>query len=388
MERRTAASLLVDAGNVTAGPRDWEVLELEHILMGYTMMGYDAVNAGHREAALSPETLRGLNAQYDLFVSANLLDKTGNLVLPPYRIVDLADGYRVGILGVVDDTASALDINDELEIAPPEDAIAKYLPELRAETDFILLLAFAGEEQMKALADRFFEVDLIVGGNVLQPSSKPVQANQSLIVYNTDQGKSVGRLVLAFDDGDARVKENEIFMLEDGLPHDADMDAIVDELKQKLAEMDLRPHRDDEEKLTTITAARSKTANTYVVSEQCEECHPQAYATWAASRHAFAFEPLVAEKQQYDPECLRCHTAGYAASDGYVNQRLTQHLAVVSCDSCHGRGNFHVKFHSGEDIPEKAAGLKMIDCVDCHDLGNSPAFDFDAYWEKMKHGIE
>ncbi|MHC4367725.1 MAG: hypothetical protein ACYSW8_08925, partial [Planctomycetota bacterium] len=41
--------LLVDAGDITAGPRPWEILELEYILKGYEQMGYHAVNIGHRD---------------------------------------------------------------------------------------------------------------------------------------------------------------------------------------------------------------------------------------------------------------------------------------------------------------------------------------------------
>ena len=44
--------LLVDAGDVTAGYRPWELLELEYILKGYDDMGYHAVNIGHREALI------------------------------------------------------------------------------------------------------------------------------------------------------------------------------------------------------------------------------------------------------------------------------------------------------------------------------------------------
>src|SRR5262245_1378555 len=45
----TNAMVLVDAGNVTAGPREWERFDLEYILKAYDAMGYDAINLGQHE---------------------------------------------------------------------------------------------------------------------------------------------------------------------------------------------------------------------------------------------------------------------------------------------------------------------------------------------------
>jgi len=387
-ERRTATSLLVDAGDLTAGPRDWELLELQYLLRGYMVMGYHAVNAGHREASVSPEKLRDLDAEFNLFVSANLLDKSGELVFVPYRIVDLPESYRVGIIGVMDDKLDEGLMDEGLRVDSPDTAIAKYLPVLKAETDFIVLLAFADEPRMRAFAENFFELDAVVGGKVMQPSNTPVKVNQSVIVYNTDKGKAVGRLELTFPKSARQSYTNEIYMLEEEVPGDPSILAIVDELNLTLADMDFRPHRDDEEGLSTITAARSKTANKYVRSGQCKECHPKAYEVWMHTRHAKSFETLVAQKGQYDPNCLNCHTVGYGSSDGYVNQRLTPDLDVVSCGNCHGRGDYHIKFRSGDEIPERAAQFKPVDCLGCHDSKQSPDFNIETYWEKIKHGKE
>ena len=79
----------------------------------------------------------------------------------------------------------------------------------------------------------------------------------------------------------------------------------------------------------------------------------------------------------------------YGASDGFVNQRLTPKLTDVSCANCHGRGDYHVRFHRGEpNIPERAARLTSNDCTVCHDEENSVNFELSTYWELIKHGRE
>lgn len=381
-------AILVDAGDVTAGPRNWEVFEMEYILKGYVAMGYDAVNAGHREASLGKAKLQELNTEYDLFVSANLLDESGQTVLPPYRVVELDNGYRIGILGVMDDRIDAEDRGEGLIAAPPIDAVGKYLPEVVKQSDFIVVLAYAEEDLMRSLAEQFYELDVIVGGRVLQPTRDPIKVNQSRLVYITDKGKAIGRLDIAFDAEGDQVFSNDIHMLLDDIVDDPEITEIVDEFKLRLADMDFQPHRDDEEGLTTITSARSSASNKFLAAESCKQCHPQAFAKWTESSHSHSFDSLVQRKHAFNPRCLQCHTVGYGSSDGYINQRLTPTFASVSCGNCHGRGEYHTKFHLGEDVPPRAALLKSVNCMTCHDPENSPEFNFETYWEQIGHGVE
>ena len=76
-------------------------------------------------------------------------------------------------------------------------------------------------------------------------------------------------------------------------------------------------------------------------------------------------EPSVLEEQnnQYNPKCLVCHTVGYMASDGYINQELTPELLNVSCESCHGRGDHHMKFESGQEVTIHQIDMKLTSCV-------------------------
>lgn len=382
------AFLLVDAGDVVAGPRDWERFEAGYILKAYAEMGYHAVNAGHREAQLTAAELGELNAESTLYVSANLVDATGTTVFPPYRIVDFPGGYRVGILGVMENTLETSEIGKGLTITPPQEALATHIPALSKEVDAMVLLAFTDEEEMKVLAEQFFELDVIIGGNVVQPLRGIQTANRSILASITDKGKAVGRLDLVAVENGYEGVGNEIHMIMEDFPEDPAGTAIVDALKLALAGMDFRPYQDDEEGLTTITAARSKTSNTYVDSQGCADCHPKAFEIWKSSQHASAFETLVADKHDYDPRCLACHTVGYGAMDGFINTRLTPTLRNVSCDNCHGRGDYHMRFHAGEDVPERVATLGTVQCEDCHDEENSIHFNRETYWEKITHGLE
>jgi len=384
----TSDYLLVDAGDVSAGPREWELLELKYILKGYESMGYHAVNAGYREVSIGYEKLKQLGADYANFVSANVFGPDGELVFPPFNIAELSNGSRCGIIGVVDDELSSDQIGKGLSVTDPVEAIGKYLPEVKAGSDFVVLLAFTDPEKMKAIADQFFEIDVIVGGKVRQASGEHIEQNKSVIVYNTDKGKRIGRLDVVTEADGSRKFSNDIFILADSMKRDEKIVKLIDEFKQELKERDFRVHKDDEEGLSSITASRSKNANRYVGPKSCKACHEKEYEIWSGSRHAHAFDSLEKKGDHYSPRCIKCHTVGYMSSDGYVNAKLTPKLKNVSCESCHGRGDYHAKFKVGEDIGVKKVFMKKVNCTECHDEENSPSFDREKYWEKIAHGQE
>ena len=245
--------LLVDAGDITAGAREWELLELEYILKGYAAMGYHAVNVGHREIQIGAEGLAGLRDQFPNCISANVRDASGDLIFEPYRIVTLSGGYRVAVLGVADNALESDEIGPGIQLDAPNQAVAKYLPEVSGQSDMVVLLAYANEERLQALADEFMELDVIVGGDVAQPSGEAVERNRSVIVYNTDKGKSIGRLDLALVDGGQAVAANEVTMLLEDIADDPSAAAIVEAFKIEQVERNFQDHtKDDEEGLTAL----------------------------------------------------------------------------------------------------------------------------------------
>ena len=380
--------LLVDAGDVTAGYRPWEILELEYILKGYEQMGYHAVNIGRREALINYDELKKLKEQYSQFVSANLQGPDGKLVFEPFVVVKLSNGYRCGIVGILDDNLEEDEIAEGLTVTPPSDAISKYLPELKKKADYIVLLAFADQDKIKEIAKQFFEIDVIVGGDVHQALNMPMKENHSIYVLNTDKGKNVGRLNVRYISEDDWKYDGEITVIPETMDRDEKLAQLVEDYKLELKAREFRPLKDDEEGLSAITAVRSKNADKYIGPESCEECHKKAFKVWSDSKHKNAFKALEEKNDHYNPKCLQCHVVGYMASDGYISQELTPKLKNVSCESCHGRGDHHVKLESDKEVKIEKLEMKKTECITCHDKENSPEFNEEEYWKKITHGLD
>lgn len=95
--------------------------------------------------------------------------------------------------------------------------------------------------------------------------------------------------------------------------------------------------------------------------KNCKMCHSDKHEAWGKTGHSKAYELLVAVGKQDNKECLKCHTTGYGAKGGFVDEATTPELKAVQCESCHGPG----EKHNGDPamIVKAVAASK---CGECH----------------------
>ncbi len=376
--QQKGAWLLVDAGDVTGGGEPWQRLEMEYILRGYARAGYHAVNAGHRELTLGADGLKRLRGGEVPFVSANVFDERGELIFEPFRIVELDGGGEAGVIGIVDTDYDPASLGAGLRVGAPEEALARHLPDLAARVDLVVLLAFATEARIEAIAGQFDAIDVVVGGNTFVPTGEALRFGRAHVVLMTDNGKGIGQMRLRPDPAGGWKAESKLVVLTEDLPGDAGFDKLYESYKRELVAKDFR--------LASAGGAAGPAANRYLGGDGCIECHAGAHTTWAASAHAHAFKSLEGQNNHFNPRCLPCHVVGYGEGDGYMNPTLTPGLADVRCESCHGRGELHARAKRGETIVPAPGPMRSVDCRQCHDETNSPGFEFDAYWPRISHG--
>jgi len=127
-------------------------------------------------------------------LSANLLDRaTGAQLFDSHKIIRRGP-WRIAIVGVLDGRGIGDALGEGLAVEAMDVALGKLLPQLKGQADAIVLLAFADEEAITALAGQFYELDVILGGKVHQPSQRLVKENRSLILATTNESRAVGVL--------------------------------------------------------------------------------------------------------------------------------------------------------------------------------------------------
>jgi len=384
--------ILVDVGNAIEGPADYQIIKYDYIRKAYAQMRYSALNMGHREAQLPARELRKLKADSPVpMISANLIDKeSGQPLFDPYEIVEY-HGHKIAFIGVLAPPADPEALGDGLAVEPMETTLSKLLPQLKREADIFVLLAFADEAAMSKLAQEFYELDVILGGKVRQPSQSLVKENRSLILYTTNESKAVGVLKAELAGPDKLTPKNfDIVFLSEEIAQDrallAQTQAYRDEIRHARLDVDKVGEQGDRQGNAVPGIAP---AASYVGSEKCATCHASAYKTWENTGHHRAFAALAARGSDADPSCIACHTVGFGTPSGYQRAYAGKKLAGVGCESCHGPGSEHVRQHqSGKEVLFKYRPLGAADCVSCHYGEFSRPFDWETFWPKIKHGKE
>ena len=125
-----------------------------------------------------------------------------------------------------------------------------------------------------------------------------------------------------------------------------------------------------------VAEAEESTGPRYASSAACTSCHSQQMARWAFTGHARALRSLQRRDADDNPECLGCHTTGFAEPGGFakLDKFHLSRFGGVQCEACHGMLDGHP-----EDESVRPQTVTPATCERCHDEANSPNFDFLSY---------
>ncbi|MFM9197376.1 MAG: multiheme c-type cytochrome [Planctomycetia bacterium] len=383
-------------------------IKFQSIADGLRTMGYAAVGFGPGDLRLPAEELVAAVApvgdQPTPFVSANGgVRGLDAIITPRFRLVE-AGGLACGIASILGDTEAGQVRNDAIEILPAADGLATAAAELkRAGCAHQILLSWASPEQTKTLAARFPQFDIVVtaGGADEPPAELPQLPGGARLIELGHKGMFA--VALAFFDDTAKPFRSQRVPLDARWGEAEDMIKLLGTYQGQLESLGLGG--------LGIAAVRHPTGRRFAGSAACADCHRHAYDVWKDTPHATALATLEEQKPRRDgdPECLSCHVVGWAPQrfepfeGGFAGMKVTPHLAHQGCENCHGPAAAHAAVERGDvrasvaerdklrgevrlslDTPE-GKQRAVNNCLECHDLDNSPQFDFDTYWPQVEH---
>jgi hypothetical protein len=365
---------------------------------GLSLMDYKAVGFGADDLKLPAGSLLAAIAGTDMFVSANAgLFELGSDDVPRFRIIE-AGGMKIGVTAVLGDRFQKQITNNEIALMPAKSALKEVAPKLaEKKCDLYVLLCHATLEETTELVKAYplFNVAVMAHGADEPPhESKQIPGTKTMIVEVGHKGMYAVTLGI-YKDRQVRYQRVPLdHRFADAAEIDELMVGYQDELEQLGWQgLGLRPAPHSQSK--------------FVGSKACADCHKEEYAIWKATPHAHATETLTHVKppRQFDPECISCHATGWNPQEffpyvtGYVSIKETPLLTGSGCENCHGPGAEHAAAEKGSDkalqrrlrevVTRTATGStkesQRESCMRCHDLDNSPKFDFDKYWAKIQH---
>lgn len=357
-------------------------------------LDYRAVNLSRREFLHGFEAFqqRRETARFP-FVTANLVwQDSGETIAEPYRIekVNLRNGspvssVRIGFLGLSESDPTFLCEGPggrRIVTSDPLAAAAKHVPELLGKADIVVVLSSMQLETARRVARRVEGIDLIIGGHGANRTRSDDFPEDTLIggtriLYIGDQGKNLGEVRLRVGaKGEVAAAQRTVVGLTREWPEDAALAALMETTRKGINEW----NRQQAAAVNPFAAAPAGDQATYTGSERCSPCHEKEYQVWSDSRHAHAFDTLVKASQDFNPECVRCHTVGFRRASGFVNSNATPTLRHVGCESCHGPSSRH------PDVDLTGyGGTSVRNCVTCHTRENSPDYDAATYVPRIQH---
>jgi hypothetical protein len=342
----------------------------------------------------------------------------------PHAVIEI-EGLKIGISCVMSETIRKDVIPEmtaeeaaaaELQFTDPQPALTEVLQHFEQEAvEFRILISHATLEESRALAREFPQWNLVLAANGFgdgEPAPEMIGPVRMLQVG--ENGKSAGVLALYPDDTVEPVRFELVTLDGTRFADTPRMTALMQKYQDRLLE---------ESVVTSSEPAIHGSGAKFIGADRCGECHTTAYAIWKETPHSHAFEsldPVHRRKgherlhgvnRSFDPECLSCHVTGWNPKEyfrfdsGFLNEKfaatdeerkLQSLLAGNQCENCHGPGSRHVELIDAGDLEAAAREVRVTldqardeasgkSCRECHDLDNSPEFDFDSYWEKVKH---
>ena len=407
----------VDLGDQVGRYGPQSAIKFQSIVDGLKIMDYAAVGFGPKDLRLPTEAVLAavspVNNQPTPFLSANvgLLGLDSGLI-PRFRVVE-EGGLKFGITAIVGDREAGDLNNDSVDTRSAAAALEETSADLaKAGCDHQVLLSFASPEETEKLAARFPQFDFVVtAGGAEEPPAEP-----QLLPPAGKGGKSVPKRYLLelghkgmfavvvglFDDPNEPLRWQRV-ALDARWGEAEDMIRLLGVYQAQLETLGLAG--------LGLTKSLHPGGRRFAGSDSCADCHKSSHDVWAGSGHAHALTTLQEQspKRDGDPECLSCHVVGWVPQKfvpyegGFMGVAATPHLGQQGCENCHGPAAAHDAVERGT-VPATAADRDRLraqlrreittpegkqrvvsNCLECHDLDNSPKFDFDTYWPEVEH---
>ncbi len=381
-------------------------------------------------------------------IATNLIGPKGqerifaDMKVRPFRIVDRAN-LPVGVYNVVGARIQQKKTDDDCNFLPAAQTLAKVMSEVNADPKikikpFLNIVLYQGTDdgaevfiksfdQLRLANPRIPHVHVVLCLSESSEPPAPKVVNSTSIYAVGHKGRYVGVLGL-FKGANNFTYKFELVPIGpqyDAPPNNPVM-ALLEKYTQKVKDEDYlgRYPRTPHPLQARYKDLGLKAPLTYVGSDACKHCHEKEYAIWSKSKHANAFQKLVAAKnpglRQFDGECVVCHVVGLRHTSGYPDPKAAAagiDLTGVGCESCHGPGSGHADaedkkivnkklreamnpYSTRQDrIPAKFLGNPLLTaaylkqqhsasndfCTRCHDVDNDVHWEFSKSWPKIEH---
>lgn len=313
--------VFVDAGNMLfkstqtteyLSPQWYE--QAVGVIEAYNLLNADAATVGATDFALGAAKLKELikGAKFP-FVSANLYVKdSGELFLPDSVMIE-RQGKKIGIFGLY---SPALPLPAELEARDPVGHAKAMIKKLKGQgADMVIALSHQGYDADVLLAKGTPGIDLLVGAHSQSLLQSPDTEGDTLIVQLSNQGQMLG--MVEYEAASLPKKRTEFLVAELNNEYNESPQGLANPMKNLLAVTNLRMGEANRKLDERIWAAHKGEAAGFQTMLSCRDCHGKQTQFQDGQRHSASFLTLMAKKQEFNLDCVKCHSVGLGQKGGF-----------------------------------------------------------------------
>lgn len=254
IEAASSEALLFNVGDTLQGGAEalyTEGAAMSDILDQWGIDGYASGNW---------DFVYGTERYLDLFqggrwggVAANLYydgepygDKTGDRVLPPYRVLQ-TDDLRIGVVGFTSERGPTVGVSTTtgFRFTGDGEELPGMIDTLRntEKVDLVVMLSELGLAKNLQLADRYPGVDVLLSADTHEETPRVIITASGTLVSEVGQdGTTVGELDLQLGGGGVTGWRYTFHIMDDSVPEDPDTASAVQKVRERfVAGSDFRP---------------------------------------------------------------------------------------------------------------------------------------------------
>ena len=366
---RETNTLVVDTGDNFKEPTRQGKIKARYLMQAMGEMKYDAVTLGDHDFVYG-DAFIGEFADIPWLMS----NMESSLPLSKVRIKDFDGGLKAAVIAVADPGLLYGSQHSESRVEDPVETVKLQIRELSKTELPDLVVVMTHMQRDKALSILDIDgVDVVINGHIENDTDlidmNPVQKNGKIFVQPGPRGQKMGELLVSIEGG-KNTFEQKMVPLGSKVSSNPEMTALYEVYNKEVEDLFF----------ASLSKRRNKKKITFATEKVCSTCHPKIHATWQNSRHGKAYDTLRKINKAFDPECLVCHVTGLNETGGFISEIDTPELKNVQCEVCHGPALKHAQ------APAPGFGNQARQaCNKCHVKNHSPRFNFDTYWEKIKH---
>jgi 5'-nucleotidase len=225
--------IVVDAGDIFDIKQD--TLLHRYIAHAYKYIDYDVWACGDQDF------IEGFGFFRSALLKLPMQLVSSNIIIPDeknrekYIIVKMGN-VRIGITGSFNTALTKYipeKAQDNIRVLNQDDALQKVLLELQKKSDYQIVISHSGFEKDTYLAEKFQEIDLIIGGHSQTVLNEPEKIGNTLIAQAGESGYRVGIMELKFNEKKFISADNRLLLLDKSVSDDPGILGIISEYHQK-----------------------------------------------------------------------------------------------------------------------------------------------------------